>query len=57
VVSLVRHRLAPAETGPALRALCEWTPVDAPGGGVHPGDVGWQLRFEDAAVFMWFDFV
>jgi hypothetical protein len=48
MVSLARRRLAPAETGPALRALCEWTPVDAPDGGVHPGDVGWYLRFDDA---------
>ncbi|MGI5290642.1 hypothetical protein ACQEVF_45985 [Nonomuraea polychroma] len=53
--SLARHRLTPAETGPALRALCEWTPADAPGGGLHPGDVGWHLRFDDAAVFLWID--
>jgi hypothetical protein len=55
MVALARHRLTPAETGPALRALCEWTPVDAPGGGLHPGDVGWHLRFGDAAVFLWTD--
>jgi GNAT superfamily N-acetyltransferase len=55
MISLVRHRLTPTETGPALRALCEWTPVDAPGGGVHPGDVGWYLRFDDAAVYLWLD--
>jgi hypothetical protein len=54
MISLARHRLTPAETGPALRALCEWTPVDAPGGGLHPGDVGWHLRFDDAAVFVCF---
>lgn len=54
---LARHRLTPAETGPALRALCEWTPVNVPGGGLHPGDVGWQLRFDDAAVFLWVDVV
>jgi ribosomal protein S18 acetylase RimI-like enzyme len=55
MVSPARHRLSPAETGPALRALCEWTPVDAPGGGVHPGDVGWYLRFDDAVVHVWTD--
>jgi ribosomal protein S18 acetylase RimI-like enzyme len=55
MISLARHRLTPAETGPALRALGEWTPVDAPGGGVHPGDVGWHLRFDDTAVFLWID--
>ena len=55
MTSLARLRLTPAETGPALRALCEWTPVDAPGGGVHPGDVGWLLRFDDAVVFLWVD--
>jgi GNAT superfamily N-acetyltransferase len=53
--SLARHRLIPDETGPALRALCEWTPADAPGGGLHPGDVGWQLRFDDAHVLLWTD--
>jgi ribosomal protein S18 acetylase RimI-like enzyme len=53
MTSLVRHRLTPAETGPALRALCEWTPADAPGGGLHPGDVGWQLRFDDAEILLW----
>jgi ribosomal protein S18 acetylase RimI-like enzyme len=55
MVSLARHRLTPAETGPALGALCEWTPVDAPSGSVHPGDVGWFLRLDDAAVFLWSD--
>lgn len=53
--SLARQYLTAAETGPALRALSEWTLVDAPGGGVHPGDVGWQLRFDDAAVLLWTD--
>ncbi|MEU6726065.1 GNAT family N-acetyltransferase [Nonomuraea wenchangensis] len=53
--SLVRRRLTPAETGPALRALCAWTPADVPGGGLHPGDVGWYLRFDDAAVLLWLD--
>ncbi|MEV1003099.1 GNAT family N-acetyltransferase [Nonomuraea sp. NPDC050202] len=53
MISLARHRLTPAETGPALRALCEWTPADAPGGGLHPGDVGWQLRFDDADILVW----
>jgi ribosomal protein S18 acetylase RimI-like enzyme len=55
MTSLARHRLTSAETGPALRALCEWTPVDVPGGGVHPGDVGWHLRFDDAALLLWTD--
>ncbi|KAB8194715.1 GNAT family N-acetyltransferase [Nonomuraea phyllanthi] len=53
--SLARHHLAPDETGPALRALSEWTPADVPGGGLHPGDVGWYLRFDDATVFLWTD--
>ncbi|TLP57008.1 GNAT family N-acetyltransferase [Microbispora triticiradicis] len=53
MIPLARQRLTPAETGPALRALCEWTPGDAPGGGLHPGDVGWHLRFDDAAVLLW----
>ncbi|MEY9988656.1 hypothetical protein ABIE67_000688 [Streptomyces sp. V4I8] len=55
MLSLARHRLTPAETGPALRALCEWTPADAPGGGLRPGDVGWYPRFDDAAVLLWTD--
>lgn len=55
MTGLARHRLAQAETGPALRALCGWTPGGAPGGGLHPGDVGWYLRFDDAAVFLWTD--
>jgi GNAT superfamily N-acetyltransferase len=55
MISLTRHHLTPAETGPALRALCEWTPADAPAGGLHPGDVGWHLRFDDAAAFLWID--
>jgi GNAT superfamily N-acetyltransferase len=53
--SLARHRLSPAESGPALRALCEWTPADAPGGGLHPGDVGWHLRFDEAEILLWTD--
>jgi GNAT superfamily N-acetyltransferase len=52
---LARHCLPPAEAGPAVSALCEWTPVDGPGGGVHPGDVGWHLRFDDAAALLWTD--
>ncbi|MFC9004641.1 GNAT family N-acetyltransferase [Streptomyces microflavus] len=55
MTSLARHQLSPAETGPALRALCEWTPADAPAGGLHPGDVGWLLRLNDAAVHLWTD--
>ncbi|UBU08636.1 GNAT family N-acetyltransferase [Nonomuraea gerenzanensis] len=53
MISLQRHRLTHAETGPALRALSEWTPADAPAGGLHPGDVGWHLRFDDATVLLW----
>lgn len=53
MISLVRHRLTSAESGPALQALCEWTPADAPGGGVHPGDIGWHLRSDEAAVLLW----
>jgi len=52
---LTRHHLSPAETGPALRALGEWTSASVPGGGLHPGDVGWLLRFHDAAVLLWTD--
>lgn len=55
MTSLTRHRLASSETGPALRALCGWTPRDVPGGGLHPGDVGWYLRSDDAAVLLWTD--
>ncbi|MBB5078392.1 GNAT family N-acetyltransferase [Nonomuraea endophytica] len=55
MISLARHRLTPAQTGPALHALAEWTPADAPAGGLHPGDVGWYLRFTDAAVYLWTD--
>lgn len=54
MTSLVRHLLTPAEAGPAVQALCEWTPADAPGGGLHPGDVGWQLRFA-APIYLWSD--
>ncbi|MER7698896.1 GNAT family N-acetyltransferase [Streptomyces sp. NPDC096095] len=55
MASLTRHRLAPADIGPALRALCAWTPSDAPGGGLHPGDEGWLLRLDHATVFLWTD--
>ncbi|TXS54403.1 GNAT family N-acetyltransferase [Streptomyces sp. t39] len=55
MASIERHCLAPADTGPALRALGEWTPADTPGGGLHPGDVGWYLRYDEAAVFLWTD--
>jgi len=55
MISLARHCLPSADSGPALRALCEWTPVDAPGGGLHPGDLGWHLRFDDASVHLWVD--
>ncbi|MEV4805730.1 GNAT family N-acetyltransferase [Nonomuraea sp. NPDC049421] len=53
MIPLVRHRLTREQTGPALRALSEWTPADLPGGGLHPGDVGWYLRFDDAVVHLW----
>ncbi|WP_097867106.1 GNAT family N-acetyltransferase [Streptomyces sp. rh34] len=53
--SLARHRLSPADTGPALRALRAWTPPDAPSGSLHPGDVGWLLRRDDATVYLWTD--
>lgn len=53
MISLVRHRLDSAAIGPALRALCEWTPVDAPVGALHPGDLGWYLRFDAAVVYLW----
>ncbi|MFI6318887.1 GNAT family N-acetyltransferase [Nonomuraea sp. NPDC050556] len=55
MASLARHRLTPAETGQALSALTEWTPADAPVGSLHPGDVGWYLRFDDASVILWTD--
>ncbi|MFJ8968392.1 GNAT family N-acetyltransferase [Streptomyces anulatus] len=55
MASLSRHRLSPADTGPALRALRAWTPPDAPSGSLHPGDVGWLLRRDDATVFLWTD--
>lgn len=55
MISLVRHRLTGAEAGPALDALREWTPADVPRGGIHPGDVGWQLRFADATILLWTD--
>ncbi|MFD0041652.1 GNAT family N-acetyltransferase [Streptomyces anulatus] len=55
MASLSRHRLAPADTGPALRALRAWTPPDAPSGSLHPGDVGWLLRRDDETVFLWTD--
>ncbi|MFJ8250270.1 GNAT family N-acetyltransferase [Streptomyces sp. NPDC094466] len=55
MASLARHRLSPADTGPALRALRAWTPPDAPSGSLHPGDVGWLMRLDDAAVHLWTD--
>ncbi|MFJ9887536.1 GNAT family N-acetyltransferase [Streptomyces sp. NPDC091287] len=55
MASLARHRLSPADTGPALRALRAWTPPDAPSGSLHPGDVGWLLRLDDATVYLWTD--
>ncbi|WP_246001898.1 GNAT family N-acetyltransferase [Allorhizocola rhizosphaerae] len=50
---LIRRHLTPAETGPALRALYDWTPGDSPRDGLHPGDLGWYLRFDDAVVYSW----
>ncbi|NEB84250.1 GNAT family N-acetyltransferase [Streptomyces anulatus] len=55
MASLSRHRLSPADIGPALRALRAWTPPDAPSGSLHPGDVGWLMRRDDATVFLWTD--
>ncbi|MEI5033456.1 GNAT family N-acetyltransferase [Streptomyces sp. S1A(2023)] len=55
MASLARHRLSPAGTGPALRALRAWTPPEAPAGSLHPGDVGWLLRLDDATVYLWTD--
>ncbi|MEU4239152.1 GNAT family N-acetyltransferase [Actinoplanes sp. NPDC026619] len=55
MTSLVRHVLTSVEAGPALQALAEWTPADVPGGGVHPGDIGWHLRFDNAEVLYWVD--
>ncbi|KHD75686.1 GNAT family N-acetyltransferase [Actinoplanes utahensis] len=53
MAAITRRHLTPSATGPALRALAAWTPADAPGGGLHPGDVGWHLRFDDAGVLLW----
>src|SRR2546430_11899624 len=55
MISLARRCLSPAEAGPALRALSEWTPADAPVGGLHPGDVGWHLWRDNATVLLWTD--
>jgi GNAT superfamily N-acetyltransferase len=55
MATVVRNDLKSAQAGPALRALSEWTPVDAPAGGVHPGDLGWHFRFEDATALLWTD--
>lgn len=33
-----------------VEALAAWQPVDGCGGALHPGDVGWFLRFEDEVV-------
>ena len=48
-----RRHLAPSDAGPALHALTAWTPARAPGGGVHPGDLGWHLRLPGADVLLW----
>jgi ribosomal protein S18 acetylase RimI-like enzyme len=53
MISLARHCLSPAEAGRALRVLSEWTPPDAPVGGLHPGDVGWHLWRDNATVLLW----
>lgn len=48
-----RYDLTPDRIGPALLALCDWTPTLAPAGGLHPGDLGWHLRSRDAGAFLW----
>jgi hypothetical protein len=55
MVSLARHRVAPSEAGPALRALCEWTPVDAGAVVFIPEMWVGIYRFDDAAVLLWID--
>ena len=55
MTALVRHVLRAADSGPALTALESWTPAGVPGGGVHPGDIGWHLRFDEATVLLWTD--
>jgi ribosomal protein S18 acetylase RimI-like enzyme len=50
----LRHNvLARAQAGPAIDALASWTPPDRPQRGVHPGDLGWQMRFPHARIHLW----
>jgi len=45
--SLRRQSIGRAAAGEALDLLAEWTPGDRFTSALHPGDVGWFLRFDE----------
>ncbi|WP_212825223.1 N-acetyltransferase [Catellatospora sp. TT07R-123] len=49
-MKLYERQVGRAEALVAIAALAAWTPTGRTGGPLHPGDVGWHLRFEDALV-------
>jgi ribosomal protein S18 acetylase RimI-like enzyme len=51
-----RVRLPYAQAGRAVAALAAWTTAtDPPSLLLHPGDLGWALRFEDTIIDLWLD--
>jgi ribosomal protein S18 acetylase RimI-like enzyme len=47
----LRHRpLGRVDAVAALLPLAEWTPATSTAGPLHPGDIGWFLRFDEAQV-------
>ncbi|MBV1854767.1 GNAT family N-acetyltransferase [Catellatospora tritici] len=49
-LKLYERQVGRAEALVAIAALAAWTPAGRTGGPLHPGDVGWHLRFEDDLV-------
>jgi ribosomal protein S18 acetylase RimI-like enzyme len=55
VTNLHRVELDYSQAGAALAALGEWIPAGPLTSPLHPGDIGWALRFEETVVHLWLD--
>jgi ribosomal protein S18 acetylase RimI-like enzyme len=50
-----RVRLPYPQAGAAVDTLAAWIPAGPPAWPLHPGDLGWALRFEDTVIDLWLD--
>jgi ribosomal protein S18 acetylase RimI-like enzyme len=55
MTKLRRQDLRSSRAAAALDAIAGWIPAGPYTGALHPGDIGWALRFDDLTVQMWLD--